>query len=576
MGTDTLRTGLAPLIGVALFGLVFATCGGDTPTAPAPAPTTQATSPPAQPHPTPPPPVPTGLKVSATTTNSITWTWAAVEGATGYDVQVSVDEVFDNTDAMVTTTEASYTVTGLSPESGRHLRVRAVAGTPETPVPSAWSSHVTGMSGMPPPSPPAAPLTVTRVSIQPPDLPDAGFQTDDKVHFTIWWSGGNIELRGQATLSIVIGDEVRTLKRPNVGNRDGVGWLYFRYVVTADDRDEDGLSLPRDALRLTEGSTIVDVSTQLPVSTDLGEHMVENESAYKVRAQLVEYYPRVAGLRVAELSRNSVLWVWEPAEGATNYQVRAFLNDADRDGVLADVEDPSFLGEGLEPGTKVEIRVRAVAETAGGRANGPWSNPVSATTWPEMWPAPRDCTDEREQALSFSMAGYSEGPPVLIEEWDGTPFRIYFTPGYNDEDRRAAQHSLDLLQSFSEQLKDQIGYTIVEVGGWIENVEWSLDERDCGWRRPGQITGIMVPGGRGDFVLRCALYEEGAEALTRGFGTVHELFHLFGFAHSPESHTFIPGVGGIPMSLDLTSGSGGFGDTFEDRDALRCIFPRGG
>ena len=61
-------------------------------------------------------------------------------------MQLSADEVFDDTDAVVTTTETSYTVTGLSAESGRHLRVRAVAGTVEAPVVSAWSSQVNGMS----------------------------------------------------------------------------------------------------------------------------------------------------------------------------------------------------------------------------------------------------------------------------------------------------------------------------------------------------------------------------------------------------------------------------------------------
>ena len=573
MGADALRRRWAPLVGVAVTGLVFATCGGDTPTAPATVPPTPVPSPPALPQPPSPPPAPTGLHVSATTPNSITWTWTAVQGATAYEVQLSANPVFDDTDAIKTTAETSYTATGLSPENGRHLRVRAIAGTVEAPVLSAWSSHVTGMSGMPPPSH-GAPLTVTGLSVQPPFFLDAGFQIDDNIHFTIWWSGGNVELQGEATLSIVIGDEVRTLESPNVGNRDEVGWLYFRYVVTADDRDEDGLSVARDALKLAAGSQIVDVATQIPVSIDLEEHALENASAYKVRAQLIDY-ERVAGLRVAELSRNSVLWVWEPTDSATNYQVRARLRDSGQDAGEAEVSDPSYLWEGLEPGTRVQLRVRAMA-SAGGPAIGPWSNPVSATTWPESWPTPRECTDERERALSFNMPGYSAGPPVLIDEWDGTPFRFYFTPGYNEDDRRAAQHSMNLVRDFSELLKDQIGYRIIEVGGWIENVEWSLDERDCSWRKPGQITGIMVPGGRGDFVLRCAVYEEGAGALTRGFGTVHELFHLFGFAHSPESHTFIPGVGGISMSPNLTSGSGGFGDTFEDRDALRCIFPEGG
>ncbi|MXW38503.1 MAG: fibronectin type III domain-containing protein, partial [Acidobacteria bacterium] len=153
MGADAVRKRVARLIGFAVFGFGLATCGGDSPTAPAPTPPPPVPSPPAQPQPPPAPPAPTGLHVSATTPDSITWTWTAVEGATAYMVQVSVDEVFDDTDAVVTTTEVSYTVTGLSPESGRRLRVRAVAGTAEAPVESAWSSPVAGMSAMPPPPP---------------------------------------------------------------------------------------------------------------------------------------------------------------------------------------------------------------------------------------------------------------------------------------------------------------------------------------------------------------------------------------------------------------------------------------
>ena len=152
---------LPPLIGVAVLGFVFASCDAKTPTTSAPAPATPV--PPAQPRPPPPPPVPTGLRVSATTPDSITWTWTAVEGATAYEVQLSADEVFDDTDAIVTTTATSHTVTGLSPESGRHLRVRSIAGTAETPIPSAWSSHVTGMSAKPPAPPVPTGLRVSAI-----------------------------------------------------------------------------------------------------------------------------------------------------------------------------------------------------------------------------------------------------------------------------------------------------------------------------------------------------------------------------------------------------------------------------
>ena len=53
-----MRKRLAPLIGVVVFGFGFASCGGDTPTAPAPAPTTPAPTPPAQPPPAPSPATP--------------------------------------------------------------------------------------------------------------------------------------------------------------------------------------------------------------------------------------------------------------------------------------------------------------------------------------------------------------------------------------------------------------------------------------------------------------------------------------------------------------------------------------
>ena len=134
---------------------VFATCSGETPTGPAPAPTPPGPAPPAQPQPAPPPPAPAGLHVSATTPDSITWRWTAVEGATAYEVQLSADELFDETDPIVNTTDTSYTATGLSAESRRHLRVRAVAGTVEAPVPGVWSSHVPGTSATPPPPAPA-------------------------------------------------------------------------------------------------------------------------------------------------------------------------------------------------------------------------------------------------------------------------------------------------------------------------------------------------------------------------------------------------------------------------------------
>ena len=119
-----------------------------------------------QPPPPPPPPnapaTPTGL-MAESGEGSITWSWDAVEGALAYVVQVSDDEMFDDTDIVVfdglpITTETSYTAMDLEPSTTLYARVAAAAGTPDAPLMSAYTTHVTGMSeAAPPPPPPPAP-----------------------------------------------------------------------------------------------------------------------------------------------------------------------------------------------------------------------------------------------------------------------------------------------------------------------------------------------------------------------------------------------------------------------------------
>ncbi|MCY4628239.1 MAG: hypothetical protein OXE58_11825, partial [Acidobacteria bacterium] len=110
----------------------------------------------AAPPPPEPPAMPTGFMVSDATETSITWTWNAVEGATGYVVQVSMDEIFDDTilgnpetklfDDLPFTTDTSYTAADLDPETTLYARVAAGAGTPTAPLVSAFTVHATGMT----------------------------------------------------------------------------------------------------------------------------------------------------------------------------------------------------------------------------------------------------------------------------------------------------------------------------------------------------------------------------------------------------------------------------------------------
>ena len=136
-------------------GMLLSACGGDSPTAP----TTPAPSPsPSPPTSTETPAVPTGLRISDSGPDFIEWSWTPVPGASGYDVQFSVDEAFTDADEIIARAveETSYRRQPLSAGSRASLRVRSAVGTSADRVTSAWSTHVTGMSAeVPPPPAPA-------------------------------------------------------------------------------------------------------------------------------------------------------------------------------------------------------------------------------------------------------------------------------------------------------------------------------------------------------------------------------------------------------------------------------------
>ena len=82
------------------------------------------------------------------------------------------------------------------------------------------------------------------------------------------------------------------------------------------------------------------------------------------------------GIRVVERGQDFIVWAWEPVEGATGYEGHAFP-----DGIPVFerpphqvTAEPTFRAEGLEPGVLMGFFVRAIRETAGGRAVGLWSD----------------------------------------------------------------------------------------------------------------------------------------------------------------------------------------------------------
>ena len=108
------------------------------------------------------------------------------------------------------------------------------------------------------------------------------------------------------------------------------------------------------------------------------------------------------GIRVVERGQDFIVWAWEPVEGATGYEGHAFP-----DGIPVFerpphqvTAEPTFRAEGLEPGVLMGFFVRAIRETAGGRAVGLWSDYAPAYTLVADIPVAA-CSNERQLALDW-------------------------------------------------------------------------------------------------------------------------------------------------------------------------------
>ena len=137
--------GSAVLLALLLGAVVWSGCSDDTSsTTPAPTP-----APPTQPAPDPTLDAPGGLRVSATGSNFIEFSWNAVEGASNYEIQLSLTagDFGSVTTATVSGTMHRFTVEA---STTAHARVRAMASG----VRSDWSDAVSGTTM-------AAPLMLT-------------------------------------------------------------------------------------------------------------------------------------------------------------------------------------------------------------------------------------------------------------------------------------------------------------------------------------------------------------------------------------------------------------------------------
>ena len=294
-------------------------------------------------------------------------------------------------------------------------------------------------------------------------------------------------------------------------------------------------------------------------------------------------------------------WVeddWPPERPSLRqrFEYEVAPDDEDTDGITIQVDAFDF-SEGAflnEAGSEVEVPIYAVAPARDVSALDP-GEPLDAHRVIGQ-PLPRECTDERERALTHSL---------FVREWDGTPFRVdairSFPAFVTETDLVGLLEPVALLD---EKIERQLGYRIVEMGEVISLPEgvppgWNEDipdfARHCPLPRdPGQIHTIYMndaprstPNAGAQAYPRCGAWAILAYRVGNGWPgrpydetVMHELFHVFGFVHA-DDHDRLARGDGVPMSEQLTSTKpisllGADGVLFPDIDLLRCIFPAGG
>ena len=370
-------------------GLLVSACGDEevpTPTTPAPPPPPPPTPPPPEPEPEPEPPAtPTGLRVSATTEDSITWTWNAVEGATAYAVQISMDQMFGDDDAIALALAPTHTVSDLAPSTSIYFRVQAVVGTSlEDALRSEWSTHVTGMTAMPPPPP------------EPPAVP-SGLQVSASGDDFVEWSWNAVEGAD--------GYEVQFSTNEMFDGAETIG-------QTAEETSYRRQPLPA-------GTTAF---VRVRSYSGTGEDRLESEWSTHVTGMTAMPPPPPeppavpSGLQVSASGDDFVEWSWNAVEGADGYEVQFSTNEmfdgAETIGRTA--EETSYRRQPLPAGTTAFVRVRSYSGTGEDRLESGWSTHVTGTTdqpMPPATPANLRVTDRGE--------GYVEWTWDAVEGADG-------------------------------------------------------------------------------------------------------------------------------------------------------------
>ena len=447
-------------------GLFVAACGDEdvpTPTTPAPPPPPPPAPPPApepEPEPEPEAPaVPVGLRISGSGTDFVEWSWTPVADVSGYDVQFSPNEAFTGEDEIIARTaeEISYRRDGLAEGTSAFLRVRSAAGTGEERITSDWSTHVTGMTEAPTPEPESVP----------PAMP-TGLAVSDSGEDFIEWSWDPVEGASgydvQFSENQIFSEEDETISRSveQVSYRREeleTGTSYYLRVRSAAGTGEERIT--------SDWSTHVTGMTEAPTP-------------------VLQPPAMPTGLAISDRGENFIEWSWDPADGASGYDVQFSENQVfseEDETISRTLEEISYRREELEAETSYYLRVRSAAGTGEERITSDWSTHVTGTTTAAEPDAPLAPANLRVK---------DTGSDFIEWEWDdvagASGYQAQFSTdsAFSDPDTFLRQGASNTTQRVSNLGSEADGYLRVRAylgtlanpvfGEWSEAKKATTDE----------------------------------------------------------------------------------------------------